>query len=44
VETPNKGGEHLRDNLKDIYQEIGFIEDSNTELVKSIESIGMLLF
>jgi nucleolar protein 56 len=35
VETPNQGGEHLRENLKSIYQEIGFdYADSNTELDK----------
>ena len=34
VETPNKGGEHLRENLNSIYQEIGFIDDSNAEMDK----------
>ena len=34
VETPNKGGEYLRENLNSIYQEIGFIDDSNAEMDK----------
>ena len=34
METPNKGGEHLRENLNSIYQEIGFIDDSNAEMDK----------
>ena len=33
VETPNKGGEHLRENLESIYQEIGFTE-ANDEMEK----------
>lgn len=34
IETPNKGGEYLRENLKKIYEEIGFLDEADSQMDK----------
>jgi len=38
IEIPNKGGEYLRENLRSVFIEIGFIDDVN----KGVENIDLI--
>ena len=40
VKTPNKGGEHLRSNIEDVFEEIGFSK-SQDEIIQTYEKLAI---
>ena len=40
VKTPNKGGEHLRSNIKDVFEEIG-LSKSQDEIIQTYEKLAI---